>query len=148
AFPDLTTDAMDDRLSSYVFLSGEYASFETPLSRVTIEPKIVTITDARVHALRALLYATAPEPRTEEQRAGVRSEVAEALRIDPREPFALFVQRLILHEHEDDLQIPKELIARDARGPLGWLLLGHARSVRHESTEALEVWETLRDLAE
>jgi hypothetical protein len=147
AFPDVTADAMDERLAAYVFRGGAYAAFETRLPPATVEPTVLPLTDARVHALRALLYATMPEP-AETRTAAARAELAEALRIDPREPLAHYVQRLHLHEHEDDLSVPKELIARDPHSPFGWFLLTHARFIRHETTEANEALEQLLDLAE
>jgi hypothetical protein len=140
AFPELTPAAMDERLAAYAFREGSFATFKTRLPPIRYVEEAKPLTDAQVHALRALLYATMPAPRTDL----ARGELAEAFRLDPASVPAAYVQRAILGEEEADLELPKRLVARHPEDPMAWLLLARARTARHETEEARESWEEVR----
>jgi len=142
-FPDLTPEEMDARLDHYLSLSGTYTSFETHVPPVVADASVTPIGDARVHALRALLYQTAAAVPPAEKPALVRAEVNEALRLDAYDALAVYVQRVSLHEQEDDLLLPLTLIAREPKNAIGWLLLARAHLARHEAAEAAEAWRHL-----
>jgi hypothetical protein len=140
AFPELTPEVMDERLSAYAYREGAFESFKTRLPPESWEAQAQPLADADVHALRALLFATTTEPRPELARA----EVAEALRLDGTQVTASYVQRVFLGDDETDLELPKRLIARHPGDPMAWLLLARARTRRHETVEAQEAWEEAR----
>jgi hypothetical protein len=139
AFPDLDFAAMDARLDHYAFLSGTFSAFETRLPAVAAEASATPLADAQVHALRALLFAV-PQRRVELARA----EIAEARRSDPDQVTAAFIERELLGEAADDVELPKRLVARHPSDPVAWLLLARARARRHEDAEARESWEEVR----
>jgi hypothetical protein len=139
AFPDLDFAAMDARLDHYAFLSGTFAAFETRLPAVAAEATATPLADSQLHALRALLFAV-PRRRIDLARA----EIAEARRSDPDQVTAAFVEREILKDAADDVELPKRLVARHPSDPVAWLLLARARARRHEDDEARESWEEVR----
>jgi hypothetical protein len=150
AFPDISDDQMDSRLGEYVFREGQFATFQLRLPPPPDDVVATPLVDAQVHALRALLFATAGDARTPDERASegrkVRVEVAEALRLDPLEPSAIYLKRLWLREDTLDIEVPKKLIARRPTDPMGWLLLAVARKERGENEEAVEALEELSPL--
>jgi hypothetical protein len=150
AFPDVTDEDMDDRLLEYLNVNrAGYSTFKTRVPSVAYTRTVTPLPDARVHALRALLYATAPPPPGGPPRADlVRAELAEALRGDRDESMALLLERLYLREREDDLAAPKRIIALRPNDALAWVALAHARLVRNERAEADEAWEQVRALTE
>jgi hypothetical protein len=139
-FPDLTADVMDARLSGYVFRDGQFATFTARLPSVSAEARARPVDDAGVHALRALLYATADAERGTHE-AEVRAEVAEALRLDPLQIVAVYLQHVVLHERQTDLDTAKKIVAREPDSAMAWLILAVTRAARHEPTEAHEAWE-------
>lgn len=144
AFADLPDEELDARMFRYAFRGGTFDAFKTQLPSKQYTVTELPVGDARVHAFRALLYATSGAV-PDEQRAGlVRAEVNEALRVDPRDIVAVYVQRLFLHEREDDLTVPQQLSAAFPDNPMAWLLLAHAHQVRHESDLAREAMLPLR----
>jgi hypothetical protein len=145
-FPELTPEKMDERLSAYLFVGGTYSAFETHVPPVAYEATVTPLGDARVHALRALLYATTPAVPREQQPALVHAEVAESLRLDDHDALAIYVQRLWLHEDERDLTVPRALVARQPENAFGWLVLAHTHKVRHEAAEAEAATRQLRAL--
>jgi hypothetical protein len=143
SFPDVTWELMDERLTAYAFRNSQFEAFRTKLPPVSLEAQATPLVDAQVHALRALLFATKTEPRSDLARA----EVTEALRLDPSQVAAVYVQRAVLHDEETDVELPKRLIARHPQDPMAWLLLARARAFRHETDEAREAWEEMRRFA-
>ncbi|HTA18276.1 MAG TPA: hypothetical protein VK989_03235 [Polyangia bacterium] len=146
-FPDLTPEVMDERLSAYVFREGEFATYEAQLPGLRYEVASAPLDDADVHAVRGLLYATTEATPAADRPARARAEVAEALRLDPTQVLAVYVQRFFLHDDETDLERPKQLVARHPDNSLAWLVLARARAVRHETAEAAEALEQVRALA-
>lgn len=150
AFPDVSDDQMDARLGTYVFREGKFTTFQLRLPPPPDQVVATPLADAQVHALRALLFATAGDVRTADERTAaekkVRAEVAEALRLNPLEPSAIYLKRVWLREDTLDIEVPKKLIARQPTDPTGWLLLALARQERGEREEALEAIEELTPL--
>jgi tetratricopeptide (TPR) repeat protein len=140
AFPDLPPAVMDERLATYAFREGTFATFKTHLPPVRYEARATMLTDADVHAVRALLYATAHEPRLDLARA----ELAEAFRLDPTLVTAAYVQRAVIGDDVTELELPKRLVARHPGDAMAWLLLARARTARHETEEAKEALEEAR----
>jgi hypothetical protein len=139
AFPDLTPEVMDQRLTEYAFHSGQFTSFGGRLPPEPFEPHATPVPDAAVHALRALLLATAAAPRPDLARA----EVAEAFRLDATNVLAAYVDRELLGGYASDIDLPKRLVAAHPSSATAWLLLSHAREARHETDEAHEAWEEM-----
>ena len=123
-----------------MFREGEFTSFVARL-RHPRDATATPLADAEVHALRALVFATAGADGASQK---VRAEVTEALRLDPLEPRALYLQRTWLHEAVTDVEGPKRLIARHPDDAIAWALLMLARAARHEPQEAAEALEQLR----
>jgi hypothetical protein len=143
-FPDLTADVMDARLSAYVFREGQFSAFETHLPAVRYETTRASLSDAQVHAVRALLYATTPVTGTAPRETMARAEIDEALRLEPMQVLALTVKRIFLREDEADVETPKRLVALHPESPMAWLLLASAWTARHETAAAMEAWEEVR----
>jgi hypothetical protein len=145
-FPDLTADVMDERLAAYVFREGRFATYEADLQVPPAEVTSTPVSDATVHATRALLYATSWVRPTSERPALVRAELSEALRLDPTLALAVYVQRFFLHEDETDLELPKRVVALHPDDATAWLVLARARLARHETVEGKEALEQFRAL--
>jgi hypothetical protein len=145
-FPELTDDVMDEQLAAHVNEGGAYTTFKTRLPPVTFTAASTPMDDASVHGLRALLFATTQTTPDESKGAVVRAEIAEALRLDPTQTLAMYLQRAFLHEGEADLEIAKQLVARHPDDALAWVILARARALRHEHAEAIEAWEQVRAL--
>ena len=137
AFPDLTAAEMDARLHAYAFDRGTFSMFKARAPEVSYVAHPRPLTDADVHAVRALLYTAALEPRVDLARA----ELAEALRLDPTQVIAAYIQRIVLRDDETDLDLPRRLVAGHPSDPMAWLILAHARQARHEPEEAKEAFE-------
>jgi hypothetical protein len=146
-FPDLTPEVMDERLSAYVFREGQFATYEAQLPTLRYEVTSAPLDDAGVHAVRGLLYAARDATPGNERPARARAEIAEALRVDPTQVIAVYVQRFFLHDDETDLERPKQLVARHPDSGLAWLVLARARATRHETVEAAEALEQVRALS-
>jgi hypothetical protein len=146
-FPDLTPEVFDARLAQYAFREGQFSVFKTRLLFPPFEAKSTPLADSDVHAIRALLYATMMRPGAEQPRPSLRAEVAEALRLDPLQGLALFIQRFLLRENEADLATAKKLVALRPNDALAWMVLARARSARHENDEAEEAWDQVRHIA-
>jgi hypothetical protein len=143
AFPDLTSEVMDERLTAYAFRAGTFTTFKVRVEAPPYEPRRRPLADAQVHALRALLFATILDaPRTEL----AREELGEALRLDPLDVTAAFVGRVVLEGDERDVELPKRLVDRYPDDPMAWLLLARSRAARSERDEARESWEEVRRL--
>lgn len=138
-FPDLTAEAMDERLAEYVFHRGKFTSFRGRLPPAPFEPIATPLADADVHAVRAVLFATGPSQR----RDLARAEVVEAVRLDPTNVLAVYVDRELLGGDASDVELPKHLIAAHPASATAWLLLAHAREARHETDEAMEAREEM-----
>jgi hypothetical protein len=140
AFPDVPPAEMDGRLSEYLHHTGTFSSFRARLPEEPYEARKAPLQDADVHALRALLYATSHEQRSDLARA----EIAEAFRLDAVNLPAAYVSREILHDEPTELQLPIRLVGAHPGSPTAWLLLARARTARHELEEAGEAWEEMR----
>jgi hypothetical protein len=141
AFPDLTPEVMDERLAAYAFRAGTFTKFRVQVETPPYEPRRRPLADAQVHALRALLFATIVDgPRVDLARA----ELAEALRLDPLDVMAAFVERVVLAGDEREVELPKRLVERYPDDPMTWLLLARSRAARGELDEARESWEEVR----
>jgi hypothetical protein len=147
-FPDLTSEVMDARLSAYVFREGQFDAFEARLPPLHAATTQAPLSDAQVHALRALLYATTTVSQPAPREALARAEIAEALRLEPLQMLALVVQRLLLRDDEADVVAPKKLIALHPASAAAWLLLARAWTARHDLQAAGEAWDEVRRFAD
>jgi hypothetical protein len=147
SFPDLTGDKLDWELRSYLD-GGAYSvlifQFEVPQPASQPEKPM---TDADVHATRALVLATGsrmdslgrPEI-TAEQRAGTRREAAEALRQEPPHVLAQAVLHFALGQPVD-LATARLTTATHPDDWMAWLLLAEALRANRVTQNQGEAFE-------
>jgi hypothetical protein len=139
-----TPEAFERTLDRYTE-GGEYAKYTALIPRPHISFVTRALPDSDVHALRALLYATAKAPN-DEALARLRVELAESLRKEPLNLRARMVERVFLGENASDMETAQALTAKYPQAWQAWLVLAAAHGFRREDKKFAEAWEHARAL--
>jgi hypothetical protein len=133
-FPDLgSTEAFERTLSRYRE-DGDYVKYTALIPRPHFNFVTRSVSDGEVHALRALLYATAKEHNGDAP-ALLRAELAESLRQEPLNLRARMVERLLIGENVGDLDTAQALTSKYPQAWQAWLVLAAAHRKRRDDKE-------------
>jgi hypothetical protein len=144
-FPDLgSPEAFERTLDRYIE-GGDYVKYTALIPRPHFSFVSRALPDSDVHALRALLYATAKE-HNDEAPGRMRIELAEALRQEPLNLRARVVERLFMRENAADLDTARTLTSKYPQAWQAWLVLAAAHGSRREDKELGEALDRARAL--
>jgi hypothetical protein len=144
-FPNLATPEAFERTLNRYLEGGEYAKYTALIPQPHFSFVTRALPDSDVHALRALLYATA-KAHNDEAPARFRVELAESLREEPLNLRARMLERLYLLENVADMDTAQALTAKYPQAWQAWLVLAAAHGFRHEDKKFAEAWERARSL--
>lgn len=138
AFPGVTPAVLDQRVQGYLAYlgsGGTFTEFNWPVAVPAFEPRLRAMSEAERHGVLAQLEGT----------EGAKVEAAEALRLDPSELNALWVQ---FHALPSDASADRRALAQRAVAAhpdqaMAWLLqakaeTGDARSTALQHAQELE----------
>jgi hypothetical protein len=144
-FPDLgSPEAFEGTLNRYIE-SGEYVKYLALIPRPHFSFVTRALPDSEVHALRALLYATAKE-HNDEAPVRLRIELAAALRQEPLNLRARMLERIFLRENVANMDTARALTSKYPRAWQAWLVLAAVHGSRREGKEFGEALEKARAL--
>jgi hypothetical protein len=144
-FPDLGSPEAFERTLNDYREGGEYAKYTALIPRPHFSFVTRALPDSEVHALRALLYATA-KSHNDEAPARLRVELAESLRQEPLNLRARMLERLYLRENVADMDTARALTSKYPQAWQAWLVLAVAHASRRERRESAEALERARKL--
>ena len=144
-FPDLATPEAFERVLDRYMEGGEYAKYTAQIPQPHFSFVTRVLPDSDVHALRALLYATA-KVHSDEAPARLRVELAESLREEPLNLRARMLERVYLLENLADMDTAQALTAKYPRAWQAWLVLAVAHGFRHDPKKLAEAFERARSL--
>jgi len=131
-FPELGADGLIDRLSAYSN-DGQYVKYVAQMPSPHFGFVQHGIPDAEVHAILGLLHFSA-HFHDDAARANARREIGEALREDPLNVRARYVERVLLVENTRDVSAAEALTRAHPDDWRSWLVLAVAHaSLRHEA---------------
>jgi hypothetical protein len=142
-FPDLGSPEAFERTLDGYREGGEYAKYTALIPRPHFSFVTHALPDSDVHALRALLYASA-KAHNDEAPARLRVELAESLRTEPLNLRARMLERLYLLENASDRVTAQALTAKYPQAWQAWLVLAAAHGSRREGKEFGEMLEHAR----
>jgi hypothetical protein len=125
AFPDLPVSNLDSVLERYL-QRGAYAAYSRKVPPVSVTPRVRSLSDADVYALRAKLYLTCPGGSCRAQaRERARQNAALALQSDPNQLDAAVLQ-LERYKGQKGIERARILARAHPDAWLAWLALGVA----------------------
>jgi hypothetical protein len=133
-FPDLATPEDFERTLDRYLEGGEYAKYTALIPRPHFSFVARAVPDDEVHALRAILFATA-RSHDDEAPARMRIELTEALRQEPLNLRARMLERLWLHENLADMDTARALTSKYPQAWQAWLVLAAVHVSRGEGKE-------------
>jgi hypothetical protein len=144
-FPDMATPEAIERTLDRYSEGSKYSKYKLQIPRPHFNFVTRSVPDGEVHALRALLYATARR-HNDEALARMRIELTEALRQEPLNLRARMVERLFVGENVADMDTARALASKYPQAWQAWLVLAAAHGSRREGKEFDEALEHARSL--
>lgn len=119
--------------------TGRYAILTIPLPEVPSKVETRELDGAEVHAIRARLHWMAPGSATQEQRRQqAEQELAQALREDPTNVSAVYLQAMFSEDVSRSLALARELVKARPDSGRAWALLADAIGQSGGSAEERE----------
>ncbi|QRK14069.1 DUF1570 domain-containing protein [Archangium violaceum] len=127
--------------------TGRYSILTILLPEVPSKVETRELDGAEVHAIRARLHLMAPGSATQEQRRQHSAqEIAQALREDPTNVSAVFLQAMLSEDASQRLALARELVKARPDSGKAWAMLGDA--LRQSGGPAEEQEQALRRAVE
>jgi hypothetical protein len=126
-FPDLDEQGLTRVLNGYI-QGGRYEVLSYATAAWAGTPRSRALSDAEVHGIRALLYATVSEREGLDTLGAARAEIDEALRGAPPSVEAMAVASYVreLHYPIDRATLAKRAVAADRQDWMAWLMTADA----------------------